>query len=433
MALGTDIVKIKRIEHLIESGIPRKIFSESEICYIDSKKDKAQTATGMFAAKEAVLKAVGCGITLPLNEVEICHNEKGAPLVKFYGKARECIEKNFLTVWEISISHDGEYAIASAMCQIDREAAMCLEPLKKLENASENAITPKMVQTCLPVRNTSTHKGNYGRLYVLAGSMGLTGAAIMACTSALKCGTGLISLGCARELNTIFEIAMKEVMTKPLESKDGLIVKDELKTIISEIQNADVCLIGPGIGRSSDLTYVVKSIIASDITTTLVIDADGLNAISDDTSVLEGHKMPLIITPHIGEFSRLTGVPSEEILKDTTKYAKEFAKKYNAVAVLKSHRTVVASPEGEVYENVLGNPGMATGGTGDVLAGAIASFAAQGNTALTAALCGVYIHSYAADIAVLKTGEYSLTPTDIIDYIPRAIKATQVITKEMQA
>lgn len=432
MALGTDIVKISRIEHLIKDGIPEKVFSAHEILYINSKKNKAQTAAGIFAAKEAVLKALGCGITLPLRDAEILHDENGAPYLMLNGKVDEYSKTAGIIKWEVSISHDGEYAIASATGSVDKVFLMCSEPLKKLKDAPQNAITPQMIGKYLPKRNTSTHKGNYGRLYVLAGSVGLTGAAIMACTSALKCGTGLISLGCAEELNAIFEISMKEVMTKPLKSKNGLITKDDCHKILEEIQNADLCLIGPGLGRSEDLTCIIRNIISSEFTTPLVIDADGLNAISEDTSILENHKMPIILTPHIGEFARLTKVPCEEILKEPKKYALEFAKKFNVVLVLKSHRTLVADPSGAIYENVLGNPGMATGGTGDVLAGAVASFAAQGKSPLEAALTGVYVHSYSADIASFKTGEYSLTPSDIIEHLPLAIKTTEVGPKEMQ-
>ncbi len=432
MPLGTDIVKISRMERVITPEIPRKIFTENEIAYINTKTNKAQTSAGIFAAKEAVLKAIGKGITLPLNEVEILHNEKGAPHTRLSGKAKQYCEDAFIGQLEVSISHDGEYAIASAYSYIDPIYSACAKPLMKFANAPLNAISPETVQKLLSPRSSSTHKGNYGRLYVLAGSIGLTGAAIMSCISALKCGAGLISLGCAKELNTIFEIAMKEVMTKPLDSKDGLICKNDCHKIMAEVKSADLCLIGPGLGRSEDLTHIIKTILTSDITTPIVIDADGINAVSEDVSMLEGHKMPVIITPHIGEFARLTGISAEDILKDTEKNAKDFAAKHNVVVVLKSHKTVVASPEGEVYVNVLGNPGMATGGTGDVLAGAIASFAVQGKSPLQAALLGVYIHSYAADIAVCSTGEHSLTPSDIIDYIPRALKVTEDSVKEMQ-
>jgi len=404
--------------------IPDRIFSKEETKYINSKKNKAQTAAGIYAAKEAVLKAVGCGITLPLNEVCVFHYENGAPYLSFGEKVNEYLKNRGLIHWEISISHDGEYAMASAWCHGGSHETDCLAPLLKFKDAPQNAITPDVAKGLLTKRNSQTHKGDYGRLYVLAGSKGLTGAAIMACTAALKCGAGLISLGCAQELNSIFETSMWEVMTKPLKSKNGFISKENKDTVLGAIQSANLALIGPGLGRNGEITELVKSIVSSENQTPLVIDADGLYAISQDTSVLCGHKMPIILTPHIGEFSFLTGLSPEEILSDTEKHASLFAKKYNVVLVLKSHRTVVATPEGNTFVNVLGNPGMATGGTGDVLSGTVASFAAQGIALENAALLGVYIHSYGADLAAIKTGEYSLTPSDIIDYIPHAIKAT---------
>ena len=429
MPLGTDIVKISRMERVISPQIPKKIFTENEIAYINTKNNKAQSSAGIFAAKEAVLKAFGTGIALPLNEVEILHAESGAPYLSLLGNAKAYSDNNGFTGWEISISHDGEYAVAVAMACADKLAGAHIKIAQKLKYAPQNAITRDVAKNLLSPRKSSTHKGDYGRLYVLAGSIGLTGAAIMACTSALKCGAGRISLGCAKELNNIFEISLKEVMTKPLQSKDGLIVKDDLEKIIANAKNADMCLIGPGLGRSEDLTYIVKTLITSDMTTPLVIDADGLNAISEEVAMLQNHKMPITITPHIGEFARLTGLSAEEILKDTQKHALEFAKKHNVTVVLKSHQTVVASPGGEVYINILGNPGMATGGTGDVLAGAVASFGAQGKSALEAALLGVYIHSYAADLGAYTLGEYSLTPSDITDNLAFAIKNT---VEEMQ-
>jgi NAD(P)H-hydrate epimerase len=215
---------------------------------------------------------------------------------------------------------------------------------------------------------------------------------------------------------------MKEVMTKPLKSKDGLITKDDCHKLLEEIQNADLCLIGPGLGRSEDLTYIIRNIISSEIATPLVIDADGLNAISEDTSILENHKMPIILTPHIGEFSRLTKVSCEEILKEPKKYALEFAKKFNVVLVLKSHKTLVAEPSGEVFENVLGNPGMATGGSGDVLAGVIVSLLGQGIAPLKAAACGAWLHGAAGDICEKEIGQYGMLPSDMVNVLPRLLK-----------
>ena len=141
--------------------------------------------------------------------------------------------------------------------------------------------------------------------------------------------------------------------------------------------------------------------------------------------MLKSSQSDIAITPHIGEFQRLTGICKEQILKEPKKYALEFADKYNVTVILKSHQTVIAEPSGKLYSDYLGNPGMATGGTGDVLSGAAASFATQGMSIFDASKCAVYIHSLAADMAAQKTGEYSLTPSDILDFVPFAIKYSQ--------
>ena len=430
MALGTDIVKISRIESLIADKIPEKVFSDEEILYINSKKNKAETAAGIFAAKEAILKALGCGIVLPLNQAVVLHDQNGMPIAALRSKVLEFARQKGIDTMEISISHDGEYAIACAVSRTYFADTLSTNITDKFKTDEKNAILPSVVYNLLPKRQECSHKGSYGRLYVLAGSKGLTGAAIMACTAALKCGAGLISLGCAQELNDIFEISMKEVMTKPLLSENGIITQDNIPKITEEISACDLCLAGPGLGRNQHITSVTRSILSGG-TTPIVADADALYAMAEDMTALKNHTMPLTITPHIGEFSRLTGLSAEEILSSPQKYAMEFAKENNIVVVLKSHRTVVASPDGTVYVNVLGNPGMATGGSGDVLSGAIASFAVQGISPFKAAVLGVYIHSLAADIAAEKTGEYSLTPSDIIDHIPTAIQITQKGSKEM--
>ena len=155
-----------------------------------------------------------------------------------------------------------------------------------------------------------------------------------------------------------------------------------------------------------------------------MIDAGGLGAVSRDVSVLKKASCPIIITPHIGEFSKLTGFGCDEILKDKHQKAVDFAIRYGCTVILKSHETVVASADGEMYTNIFGNPGMATAGSGDVLSGAVASFCAGGNTPLLSSLSGVFFHSVAGDMAALKYGEYSLIASDIIKYLAYAIKQT---------
>ena len=422
MKIGTDIAKISRFEKMTENDIPKKVFSDEERAYILSKKNAAQTAAGIFAAKEAFLKALGTGISVcPLNEITVSHTPSGCPEFSFSENAEKIFKNHFQGDISVSISHDGEYAISTVCLTSDKYYNYYEKAVKIYESSPEDAITPDIIHPNLPNRSRNLHKGSCGRLYACAGSKGLTGAAIMACTSALRCGAGLISLGCCESLNSIFESSLSEVMTKPLNDNNGVFSLDTANEINNEAQKADVCLIGPGLGRNAAITRITKKVFRNE-NVYAIADADALFAASTDINILKNHRAKLILTPHIGEFSYLTGKTTEEILSDPKALATEFAKKYNVTLVLKSHRTVVTSPDGRCLVNISGNPGMATGGSGDVLSGAIASFASQGMEPFEAACTGVYIHSLAADMAAFEKGEYSLIPSDIINYLPYAIK-----------
>jgi len=424
MYIGTDIVKCDRMSGFIEKGIPSKIFTPEESNYIASVKNKNQTAAGIYAAKEAVLKCLGTGIRMPLTDVCITHNSMGAPVCLLSGKAQSIALSLGIESIKISISHDGEYAIAVASAEKNPTLCRAYGILSAFENAGSDVITPCFAKELLPDRKKNTHKGDYGRLFVLAGSTGLTGAAIMACKSALRSGAGLITLGCARELNPIFECSLTEVMTMPLSERGGMIDTGDTDRILEKINSSDVCLLGPGLGSSEQITELVQTIVTKS-KKTCIIDADGINALSKNINVLKDANCPVILTPHLGEFSAVTGVPTEKISENPVGIGISFAKEYAVTLVLKSHETVVCTKDGFYKKNILGNPGMATGGSGDVLAGIIASFAAQGRNPEDSAYLGVYLHSFAGDIAALETGEYSLTPEDIIKMLPNAIEYTR--------
>lgn len=286
-----------------------------------------------------------------------------------------------------------------------------------------NPIDQKLVASAVKKRPLDIHKGRAGRLSVLAGSLGLTGAAIMAAKASQRCGCGLITLMCPYDLNAIFEIALTEPMTQPLKDSKERVSKKSFWQILNQTKNADAFLIGPGLSRSDEITELVCDLI-KESQVPLIIDADGLFAISQNPDILKSAKSPVIITPHIGEFSHLVSKPCDEVLKNTKDMAKDFSKKYGVVVILKSHQTIVALPDGEIYTNVLGNPGMAKGGSGDVLSGAVASFMAQTGDSVLSALAGVYFHSLSADMAAIDFGEYSLLPTDTLEYLRFAIKET---------
>jgi len=284
----------------------------------------------------------------------------------------------------------------------------------------ENVIDYPLVSSVVCPRDKALHKGSAGRLLVCGGSTGLTGAPIMSCQAALRSGAGLVTLACAEELNTIFEIRLTEVMTMPVDSKNGSIAFGAYDKICDKMNHSDGFLIGPGLSVTEDIVKLVHMLI-SESETPLVIDADGINAVAKNTDILKKTKAPVILTPHIGEFARLCNREISEVIDKKEELAKDFCDRFGVNLVLKSHETVVVSPEGTVYRNVLGNPGMAVGGSGDVLSGIIASFVCQKNPVLDSALAGVFFHSLAADFAVYEYGEYSLIPTDIINYLPKAL------------
>jgi NAD(P)H-hydrate epimerase len=300
------------------------------------------------------------------------------------------------------------------------------------EKLNLNLITREEVKVLLPQRPGDVYKGTCGRVVLIAGSTGMTGAAALASTSTLRAGAGMAILGLPKSLNDIMEIKLTEVMTKPLPDvrKKGALALRGLGEIVQLFQWADCLALGPGLGQHFETIELTRRILKRTTLPTLV-DADGLNAIAKDSSILKEIDLPLILTPHIGEISRLINVPAEEIAKDRIKYASDSAKEFNCVLVFKGAPTIVAEPKGQVYVNSAGNAGMATAGSGDVLTGIIIGLAAQmlddrrgrkiEQIMLDAANCGVYIHSLAGDLARDEKGEMGMIAGDIMDKIPNTI------------
>ena len=421
MSVGIDIVKIDRIEKaLLNDNFIKKILSDKEIT---ETKENILHIAASFAAKEAFSKAIGTGIRgFGFTDISVLHDTLGKPYFEFSDRVNEILNKKGITKAELSITHEKEYAMAVVIVKYDKMFEQYKKAISVFEdNMEQNIITPSLITKSITKRKKDIHKGDCGRLFILAGSKGLTGAAIMCSRAALKSGAGLISLGCAKSLNNIFEIATPEVMTIPLSDNDGIITNKDINKIIQKANESDCVLIGPGLSVTKDTCNVVYEIIRN-CTKPLIIDADGINAIAKNIDILKDKKSDIVITPHIGEFARLVNKDSKQILGDTLKFASEFAKEHQITVVLKCHKTVVAEKSGKTYTNILGNPGMATGGSGDVLCGIIASFTAQKLNIEKAAYTGVYIHSLAADMMAQDIGEYGLTPSDITDSIPYAIK-----------
>ena len=274
-------------------------------------------------------------------------------------------------------------------------------------------------EVSLPKRRRDTHKGNYGRDLIIAGSVGYTGAPCLAANAASRSGAGLVFLGVPERIYQIAAVKCDEVMPFPLPcDADGKLSDKASEEIISRAKNCDVCLIGPGLGRSDSIDHIVEQVLKN-VQIPVVIDADGINAAAKNINILHEATCPVIMTPHAGEFSRLGG---DLIGLGRLESARIFAMARGCTLVLKGHRTITAFPDGTVYVNTTGGPGMAKGGSGDVLAGMIASFIGQGLQEKFAVIAAVFLHGKAGDMCAEKFGEYSMTATDIIDMLAETTK-----------
>jgi ADP-dependent NAD(P)H-hydrate dehydratase / NAD(P)H-hydrate epimerase len=275
----------------------------------------------------------------------------------------------------------------------------------------------------IPKRPIHAHKYSTGKVLVLAGSKGLTGAAAMCCTSAMKAGAGAVVLGTPENVYPILARKMTEVMTFPLPATgEGTLSLASLDGIMAKLEWADVLLLGPGLSQNHETQQLIMKLLI-EYRGKILIDADGLNAVAAlGISKLRSSRAQMILTPHVGEFSRLTGSSSDEIAKHRIDVARGLAKKIGATVVLKGVPTVTASKDGICMLNSTGNPGLATAGTGDVLSGIISGLWAQGLIDAEAAYAGVYLHGLSGDITAKKMGERGLLANDVIEFLPAAMQ-----------
>jgi len=274
-------------------------------------------------------------------------------------------------------------------------------------------------------RAPETQKGDVGHVFVVAGSVGLSGAAALCSVGALRTGAGLVTLGIPERLHDLMASKLTEVMTKPLpETKAGSLSLQALPEILTFTERVDVIALGPGLSQQAQTKQLVQQVLPK-LAKPCVLDADGLNAIAEDLQVLKRRVHPLVLTPHPGEMARLITLSAQDVQRDRERIAKEFAKRYGLVVVLKGHKTAVANVDGQLYVNETGNPGMASGGFGDVLTGMIAALAGQGLAVFDAARLGVYLHGLAGDLAADEVGPVGLIASDLLDRIPAAIEQYQ--------
>lgn len=305
------------------------------------------------------------------------------------------------------------------VADIGLPAALLETPALKLA-----VLTQRDISRRLPERRPDAYKGDCGRVWAVAGSTGLTGAAALCTAAALRSGAGLVTLGIAAGLNSIMEVKVTEVMTRPLpEAADGAIGLAAWGIIEHEAAASQVLAVGPGLGRQVETLALVREIVEKS-QVPLVLDADALYALQDHTGLLGKAKHMPVLTPHAGEMARLTGLTVADINENRLDVTKMAANEWQAIVVLKGAPTLIALPGGEIFVNTTGNAGMATAGSGDVLTGVIAGLLAQGLSGCDAALCGVYLQGLAGDLAAAN-GMAGLLAGDLLKTLPAALAQLQ--------
>ena len=272
------------------------------------------------------------------------------------------------------------------------------------------------VLSLLPDRNPWGHKGSFGKVLLLCGSRGFTGAAYLSAMGALRSGAGLTFLGVPECIYTIEAVKLNEPVVFPLPDKDGMMADTAISEIARRLPQMDAVLIGCGLGIGAG-TEAVLAYVLEHATCPVIVDADGITLLKAHKDILRGRKYPTVLTPHDGEFKRLGGIIGEDRMTS----AASFAREWNCIVLLKGHRTCITDGTSH-YRNTTGNPGMAVGGSGDVLAGILVSLIGQGMPPLEAAACGAWIHGRAGDICAEELGQYGMLPTDMLNVLPRLLK-----------
>lgn len=274
----------------------------------------------------------------------------------------------------------------------------------------------ELVLSLLPDRNPWGHKGNFGKLLLLCGSRGYTGAAFFAAMGALRSGAGLVFLGVPESIYGIEAVKLNEPVIFPLPDAGGRLSADAVPEILTRLHQMDAVLVGPGLGQSEGTLAVVRAVLEN-AQCPVVVDADGINVLSAHRDLLRGRKSPTILTPHDGEFARLGGVIGEDRMAAAAALAEELG----CTVLLKGHETCITDGT-DGYLNPTGNPGMAVGGSGDVLAGVITALLGAGLPPLEAAACGAWLHGAAGDRCAAELGQYGMLPTDMLSALPRLMK-----------
>ena len=449
--VGVDVAAIPRIadaHRRFGERFLHKFLTEREIVYCGGSPERW---AGRWAAKEAIGKAMATGIARPfMREVEILPSDDGRPHVRV-------APQTTLTGHEIdvSIAHDGHFAVAVAvipdvlktpspnasnarsaptsqtLAWHDRAARVGRgpaalpardAPTKEMLDVPSGVKEPMPEGFKLPARPRDGHKGTFGTVVVLAGSQGFTGAAYLASMGAARSGAGIVRLFVAQSIYPILAEKCTEVIVGPVpEIAPGVVGHASLSGVLRGFAGADAGVIGPGMGRDTSTRRLIEDLVPR-VPAPLVLDADALNLLSEHRSILPRLSPQIVLTPHPAEFGRLAGLETSTVQKDRRGLASRFAKAWNKIVVLKGADTVIAAPDGRITVNPISTPALASGGTGDVLAGVIAGLMAQGLQPFEAAVTGVHLHSLAGIDLEASIGQAGVLASDLLPQIPRVME-----------
>lgn len=397
--VGVDLASIARIERVhrrFPTRFLKRFLTAAEIAYCAGRP---RHWAGRWAAKEAIFKALSDqGFPRVFRAIEILPNAEGRPVATLHAPPAPPGARI-----DVSITHEEGFAVAVA-------AAGLPPPLAEPPTGFR-----------LPERPPEAHKGTFGRVVVVAGSTGFTGAAYLAATGAARVGAGLVRLLVAESLYNILAVKCTEVMVRPVaEVSPGAIGHAAADLVVRHFEDATVGCVGPGLGRDASTRRLVADLVQR-LRCPLVLDADGLNLLAEQRRLLPRLNPENILTPHPAEMARLTGLTIDAVQGDRRAVAQRFASEWRQVVVLKGAHTVIAAPDGRVAIDSHANPVLATGGTGDVLAGVIAGLRAQRLSSYDAALAGVFLQGEAAAVWGADGADAGLLASDLLPLLPRVM------------
>ncbi len=415
MKIGVDIVEVARMEKLLRHPhFLEKVFTAEERAHIEAHRRSPGVIAGLFAAKEAVAKALGSGIgRLGFHDLYVLHDASGAPSVRFSARGKAMLRERGLSSVQLSISHERLFAVASAI-GIASDSGRCGRRLP---------LSPELSQALLK-RDVHGYKSQYGRVAVIGGSSGMAGSVCLAAQAALRTGAGLVYAVVPKSLADTVQIKLNEVIVRSVEDGGaGHFTRSSVDGVLRAVRDCDCIAVGPGLGRAPELAEWLRAIL-SQLEKPVIVDADALYAAARDPKMLSLCAGRCAITPHEMEMSRLTQLPVEKIRADRPGVAMGFASRYNIDVILKGAGTVITN--GAIYYlNSTGNPGMATAGAGDVLTGILAAFGGYGYPWMLALRLGCYVHGLAGDLARDEKGENGLIAGDLIEFLPYGLKMLQ--------